>query len=100
PAPPAARAPADTALPSGRARRAPALRASPPPTSPSAAAAAPDSAARAKQRGDSLVRSLQATAVAAMRRALEAGASPADMANGDHAFKGAESIAGLGPVRE
>src|SRR5438034_575585 len=68
PAPSLARVPADTALPSGRAKRTPALRASPPPASPSAAAAAPDSAARAKQREDSLVRALPATAVAAMRR--------------------------------
>ena len=100
PAPSLARVPADTALPSGRAKRTPALRASPPPASPSAAAAAPDSAARAKQREDSLVRSLQATAVAAMRRALEAGASPADMAKGDTAFKGAESLAAHGQVSE
>src|SRR5438876_748868 len=100
PAPSLARVPADTALPSGRAKRTPALRASPPPASPSAAAAAPDSAARAKQREDSLVRSLQATAVAAMRRALEAGASPADMAKGDTAFKGAESLAAHRQVSE
>src|SRR5438477_5859314 len=40
-APSLARVPADTALPPGRAKRAPALRASPPPASPSAAAAAP-----------------------------------------------------------
>jgi len=100
PAPSPVRAPADTVAPSGRARRAPASRASPPPASPSAATAAADSAARAKQRDDSVLRSLQAAAVAAMRRALEAGASPAEMAKGDTAFRGAESLAAHGQVSE
>jgi serine/threonine protein kinase len=52
------------------------------------------------QREDSLVRSLRAMALAAMRRALEAGATPADMAKGDTVFKGAESLAAQGRLSE
>ncbi len=48
------------------------------------------------QREDSLVRSLRARALTAMSRAVEAGASAADLAKGDTAFKGAESLAAQG----
>jgi len=45
------------------------------------------------QREDSLVRSLRARALSAMSRAIEAGATPAELARGDTALKGAESLA-------
>jgi len=47
-----------------------------------------------------LLQSLRATALAAMRRALDAGATPAELANGDTAFKGAESLALQGRVSD
>jgi len=50
----------------------------------------------AVERADTLVRSLRARALAAMSRALEAGATPADLARGDSVFKGAESLAARG----
>jgi serine/threonine protein kinase len=58
-------------------------------------AAATESAARtaAAQREDSLVRSLRARAFTAMSRALEAGATSAEVARGDSVFRGAESLA-------
>jgi hypothetical protein len=58
-------------------------------------AAATESAARSAvaQRDDSLLRSLRARAASAMSRAIEAGATPADLARGDTVFKGAESLA-------
>jgi hypothetical protein len=43
-----------------------------------------------------MVRSLRARALGAMSRALEAGATPADLARGDSVFKGAESLAARG----
>src|SRR6266513_2863111 len=54
-------------------------------------AAATESAARTAvaQREDSLVRSLRARALSAMSRAIEAGATPAELARGDTVFKGA-----------
>ena len=57
--------------------------------------AAPESAAQAAvaQREESLVQSLRARALAALSRAIEVGATPADLARGDTAFKGAESLA-------
>ena len=63
-----------------------------PATSP---AAATESAARSAvaQRDDSLLRSLRARAASAMSRAVEAGATPVDLARGDTAFNGAESLA-------
>jgi len=45
------------------------------------------------QRNDSVLRSLRARAAAAMSRAVEAGATPAELAKGDTVFKGAESLA-------
>jgi serine/threonine protein kinase len=58
-------------------------------------AAATESAARSAvaQRDDSLLRSLRARAATAMSRAIEAGATPVDLARGDTVFKGAESLA-------
>ena len=105
PTPPLALVPVDTAAAlrpesatsRARAKRSPAARVEP----PGAAARAPDSSVRpSAQREDSLMRSLHATAVAAMRRALEAGASPGDMAKGDTVFKAADSLAAHGRVSE
>jgi hypothetical protein len=58
-------------------------------------AAATESAARSAvaQREDSLLRSLRARAASAMSHAIEAGATPVDLARGDTVFKGAESLA-------
>ena len=63
------------------------------PSSPPAAVA--ESAARTvvASRNDSVLRSLRARAAAAMSRAVEAGATPAELARGDTVFKGAESLA-------
>jgi hypothetical protein len=79
------------------ARPAPAPRRSAPLTPPSGRAAA-DTVARvaAAPRADSLLLSLRATALAAMRRALEAGATPAELTRGDTALRGAESLAAAG----
>ncbi len=97
---PAARAgPVPTDTVRVRATPAPVV---PRPTQPSRArvpapppAAATESAARVvvAQREDSVVRSLRARALSAMSRAIEAGATPAELARGDSALKGAESLA-------
>src|SRR5689334_9473543 len=71
-------------------RTSPAAR---PPAKPPAVAPPPSAAARGE---DSLVRSLRSKALAAMSRALGAGATPADIAPGDSVFKGAESLAARG----
>src|SRR6266480_249378 len=74
-----------------RAGRRPSRERVPPPPP----AAVPESAARTvgAQRNDSVLRSLRARAAAAMSRAVEAGATPAELAKGDTVFKGAESLA-------
>src|SRR6059058_1173179 len=54
----------------------------------------------AVERQDTLVRSLRARALAAMSRALEAGATPRDLARGDSVFKGAESLAARGQASD
>src|SRR2546430_589412 len=79
-----------------RAKRPPAPRPAAPRESPRALPSAP---AAARQE-DSLMQSLRATALAAMRRALDAGATPAELAKGDTAFKGAESLATQGRVSD
>src|SRR2546429_545534 len=79
------------------ARAGPGARARRPPAPPPPPAAR--ESARARQE-DSLLQSLRATALAAMRRALDAGATPAELANGDTAFKGAESLALQGRVSD
>jgi len=61
---------------------------------------APAQPAPAVERQDTLVRSLRARALAAMSRALEAGATPSDMARGDSVFKGAESLAARGQASD
>ena len=63
---------------------------------------AADSVLRAPAVGqeDSLVRSLRTTAFAAMHRALESGATPADLARGDTVLRGAESLAAAGRLSE
>lgn len=76
-------------------RRSPSPGASPAPP-PDRAAIAESTTRAAAQREDSVLRLLRATAVAAMRRALEAGASGSDMAKGDSVFKSAESLATAG----
>lgn len=80
-----------------RGRRPPAA-----PVAPAARPAAAESlrqAATARQE-DSLVRSLRTTALAAMRRALETGATPAELARGDTVLRGAESLAAAGRLSE
>src|SRR5213594_1866924 len=63
------------------------------PSSPPAAVAESATRTVVAQRNDSVLRSLRARAAAAMSRAVEAGATPAELAKGDSAFKGAESLA-------
>src|SRR5438477_261130 len=70
-----------------RRREPPAVR---PPTQP----------APAVQRQDTLVRMLRDRALAAMNRALVAGATPVDLARGDSVFKGAESLATRGQASD
>jgi serine/threonine protein kinase len=97
------RVPAETgpappsAVPAREPRQAPRVRV---PERPPAGAA--ESAVRSAvgEREDSLVRSLRARALGAMSRAVEAGATPADLARGDTAFRGAESIAAQHRVPE
>ena len=72
------------------AARAP-VSAPPPPSTPRRREPPP-----AVERPDTLVRMLRGRALAAMSRALEAGATPADLARGDSVFKGAESLAARG----
>ena len=81
----AARAPAPP--PTTRRRESPAVR---PPARPPAAVTGEDT----------LVRSLRGRALAAMSRAVEAGATPADLARGDSVFKGAESLAARGQASD
>src|SRR2546428_3079013 len=80
---PARRAPEPVAAP---ALRAPARVRVPAPPS----AAVTESAVHTPvvQRDDSVLRSLRARALTAMSRAIEAGATPAELARGDTAFKG------------
>src|SRR5256885_1537453 len=60
-------------------------------------AAAADSTTRAAARPeDTLLGSMRATALAAMRRALDAGAPPAEIAKGDTVVRAAESLAPRG----
>ena len=76
-------APTHVARPPSRARV--------PARSPAAGA---ESAAHAPGtvREDSVVQSLRARALSAMNRAVDAGATPAELARGDTVFKGAESL--------
>jgi len=76
-------APTHVARPPSRARA--------PARSPAAGA---ESAAHAPGtvREDSVVQSLRARALSAMNRAVDAGATPAELARGDTVFKGAESL--------
>ncbi len=94
----AVRPPTDSTAPRARPPRSAAPRVTVPPAAAGARPPAAESASRAAaaQREDSLVRSQRAAALAAMRRALEAGATPAEMARGDTVFEGAESLAAQG----
>ncbi|PYP22563.1 MAG: hypothetical protein DMD53_02150 [Gemmatimonadetes bacterium] len=89
------RAPESTAT-VAQAKRPPTPRATAPRESPRAL----PSATTAARQEDSVMQSLRATALAAMRRALDAGATPAELAKGDTAFKGAESLATQGRVSD
>ena len=96
-APPPPAVPTDTAA----GRGAPVPRPSRLPRPPSRARVpAPSPAAGAESaahppvavREDSVVRSLRARALNAMNRAIDAGATPAELARADTVFKGAESL--------
>src|SRR5207237_10159738 len=82
-----ARAPVSVPPSTPRRRETPAVR-------------APAQPAPAVERQDTLVRMLRDRALAAMSRALEAGATPADLARGDSVFKGAESLAARGQASD
>jgi serine/threonine protein kinase len=101
-----ARAPAETSVaaappppPALPATRTPAKR---PPAHVTAPPAGAESAARAAahEREDSLVRALRTTALGAMRRALEGGAMPTDLAKGETVMRAAESLAAAGRSAE
>ena len=83
----AARAPVSVPPSTPRRREPPSVR-------------APAQPAPAVERQDTLVRMLRDRALAAMSRALEAGATPADLARGDSVFKGAESLAARGQASD
>ena len=82
---------------------------SPPPPRPSAprsarrgttsrrdASASPGPVSAAVRQEDSVLNSFRATALAALRRAVEAGAVPADLARGETLLRGADSLAAQG----
>ena len=81
-----------------RSRPQPAARRAAVPVLPTRADSVP--AAAAVRQEDSVVTSLRATAVAAMRRALGAGATPAELARGDTILRGADSLAAAGRLSE
>src|SRR5713226_2122207 len=81
------------------ARRSPAPG-MPPAARPDRAAVAESTTRAAAQGADSVLRSLRSRAVAAMRRALEAGATGSSMATGDSAFSRSESLAAVGRSAE
>jgi serine/threonine-protein kinase len=56
--------------------------------------------AAAARQEDSIVGSLRTTALAAMRRAVERGATPADVARGDTALRAADSLVAAGRLSE
>src|SRR2546422_241631 len=56
--------------------------------------------AAAARQEDSVLTSLRATALAAMRRAIGAGATAADLARGDTMLRGADSLAAAGRMSE
>jgi len=98
-------APSDTAP----VRRAPVLAPTQVPRPPTRArvpapppAAAAESATRpgVAQREDSALRSLRTRALGAMSRAIDAGATPAEVARGDTMFRGAETLAAQSRVPE
>src|SRR5216117_164916 len=107
-----ARAPAETsvvaapppppALPATptQTKRPVAHQTAPAAAAPAAPAAESTARAAALQREDSLVRALRTAAVSALRRALEAGATPTDLAKGDTVMKAAESLAAAGRSAE
>jgi len=70
----------------------------PRPAAPVAVTARLDSvpAAASARQADSVLNSLRVTALAALRRALDAGATPADVARGDTMLRGADSLVSHG----
>jgi len=86
----------------GRATRTASRRPGPTTQASAPARAAADSILRAAtaRQEDSLVRSLRTTALAAMQRAVGAGATPAELARGDTVLRGGESLAGAGRLSE
>jgi serine/threonine-protein kinase len=73
-----------------------------PPRAPAGGAAAAESVLRVAgaRQEDSVVASLRTAALAAMRRAVGAGATPADLARGDTVLRGAESLAAANRLSE
>lgn len=63
---------------------------------PVAASRRDSAVATAVTQEDSVLRSMRATAFAAMRRAVDAGATPADLTRGDAMLHGADSLAAQG----
>lgn len=66
------------------------------PAAPPAASAESLLRAASARQEDSLVRSLRATALATMRRALGSGATPVELAPGDSVLRGGDSLAAVG----
>src|SRR5437667_5240022 len=81
-------------------KRPVAHRTAPAAAAPAAPAAESTARAAALQREDSLVRALRTAAVSALRRALEAGATPTDFAKGDTVMKAAAALAAAGRSAE
>jgi hypothetical protein len=70
------------------------------PAPPPAAAAESATRPGVAQREDSALRSLRTRALGAMSRAIDAGATPAEVARGDTMFRGAETLAAQSRVPE
>jgi len=79
-------------------RAAPAPAPAPAPVTPTRTDSLPPAAAARQE--DSVLTSLRATALAAMRRAIGAGATAADLARGDTMLRGADSLAAAGRMSE
>jgi serine/threonine protein kinase len=94
--PPESVAARGTPLVVGRRSEPPAPRQTP----PNAAAAESLLRPTGARREDSIVSSLRSAALAAMRRAVVAGATPAELARGDTVYRGAESLATAGRPSE
>jgi serine/threonine-protein kinase len=96
---PALPAPVAVDTAAARGRQQPATRRGVP-TPPRASVAESVPRAAAVRQEDSLVSSLRATALASMRRAAGAGATPAELARGDTVLRSADSLVGMGRQSE